>query len=689
MPACTSRSSKPGPGRWTASLAAIRRTYEASAKTGRLAAAEVATRLDRLEGALDLQALADRDLVIEAVFEQMAVKTEVFAALDRIAKPGAILASNTSYLDIDTIAAATSRPDHVLGLHFFSPAHIMRLLEIVRGARTAPQVMATAQRLAKRLGKVAVVVGNSHGFVGNRMLAVRQREANALILEGAAPWDVDRVLVAFGLPMGPFAMADLAGLDLGWTPATSSGATVRDILCERGRRGQKTRCGFYDYDEARKATPHARGRRHHPRHRAPAGDRPARGNPTRKILERCLYPMINEGVKILDEKIARRASDIDVIWVNGYGWPAYRGGPMYYADSIGLDHLLARLAAFQATRGDAFAPSPLLERSRRRAHKPSGTSIDDPGLFAGGARLSRGGPRLRRRGLSRRAARQAGGRRGAHQGRYPELAPHPRAQGLGGAGLGGGRRRPRLDPRSSASSSPRNWPWPARCRSHPSASRCWRRCSGRSGRRPRRHASCRRRCRARSGGVRAFRSPAPAPTSPALSTRAIRDGDHYVVDGQKTWTTLAQHADWGFFLVRTDPSKTKQAGISFLLIDMTTPGVSVRPIITLDGGHEINEVWLDGVRVPVENRVFAENEGWTCAKYLLAQERTGIAGVARSKRALALLRRTTAGGLADDPIFRRKMTALEVDLLALGIYRAADAHPSRRTAPEKAPTRRS
>lgn len=343
------------------SLTAIRRAYEASAKTGRLSAAEVATRLDQLDGALDLQTLADCDLVIEAVFEQMAVKTDVFAALDRIAKPGAILASNTSYLDIDTIAAATSRPDHVLGLHFFSPAHIMRLLEIVRGARTAPQVIATAQQLAKRLSKVAVVVGNAHGFVGNRMLAVRQREANALILEGAAPWDVDRVLVAFGLPMGPFAMADLAGLDLGWTPATSSGATVRDILCERGRRGQKTRCGFYDYDEARKATP-TREVDDIIRDIARRQGIVRREVSDADILERCLYPMINEGAKILDEKIARRASDIDVIWVNGYGWPAYRGGPMYYADSIGLDHLRARLAAFQATRGDAFAPSPLLER---------------------------------------------------------------------------------------------------------------------------------------------------------------------------------------------------------------------------------------------------------------------------------------------------------------------------------------
>ena len=342
-------------------LATIRRNYEATAKKGRMSTLDVETRMGLLTGALDLSALADCDLVIEAVFELMAVKLQVFGALDKIAKPGAILASNTSYLDIDAIAGATSRGDHVLGLHFFSPANVMRLLEIVRGAETAKPVIATAMQLAKKIGKVPVLVGVAHGFVGNRMLAARQREASKLIVEGAMPWDVDRVLFEFGLPMGPFAMADLAGLDLGWTRETSSSATVRDILCERDRRGQKNGRGFYDYDATRKATPS-------PEVESVILDFAARKGVTRRripdieILERCLYPMINEGAKILDEKIALRASDIDVVWINGYGWPVYRGGPMYYADSVGLDHVLDRMNAFRQSHGEDFAPSRLLER---------------------------------------------------------------------------------------------------------------------------------------------------------------------------------------------------------------------------------------------------------------------------------------------------------------------------------------
>ena len=339
----------------------IRKNYEATAKKGRLKPEDVETRMGLLTGSLALEELKDCDLIIEAVFELMEVKKDIFDKLDTIAKPGAILASNTSYLDINEIASATSRPDHVLGLHFFSPANVMRLLEVVRGEKTAKPVIATAMKLGKTIGKVAVLVGVSHGFVGNRMLESRQREANKLIIEGAMPWDVDRVLYDFGLPMGPFAMADLAGLDLGWVKEKSTSSTIREILCEMDRRGQKNGKGFYDYDESRKATPSSVVEK-------VILDFSAKKGVTRRkisddeILERCLYPMINEGAKILDEKIAQRASDIDVVWMSGYGWPVYRGGPMHYADAIGLDHVLERLKAFHADHGDDFKPAPLLER---------------------------------------------------------------------------------------------------------------------------------------------------------------------------------------------------------------------------------------------------------------------------------------------------------------------------------------
>ncbi len=315
----------------------------------------------RLSPTLDFNALADADLVIEAVFEDMELKKSVFERLDAIAKPGAILASNTSYLDIDAIASMTKRPEDVLGMHFFSPANVMRLLEIVRGAKTSKTTLATIVQLAPKIGKVPVVVGVAHGFVGNRMLAQRQREAMKLILEGATPWDVDRVLIDFGLPMGPFAMSDLAGLDIGWSAATSKRATIREILCEEGRRGQKTGAGFYDYDEARNAKPSAHVEaiiREFAR---------SRGIEQRKvsdaeILERCIYPMINEGAKILEEGKAQRASDIDIVWINGYGWPVYRGGPMFYADTVGLKAILARLKEFEGKFGDDFKPAALLEK---------------------------------------------------------------------------------------------------------------------------------------------------------------------------------------------------------------------------------------------------------------------------------------------------------------------------------------
>ncbi|MES3000856.1 MAG: 3-hydroxyacyl-CoA dehydrogenase NAD-binding domain-containing protein [Pseudomonadota bacterium] len=341
-------------------VATIRRNYENTARRGRLTAGDVEQRMALLTPTLSLDALAGSDLVIEAVFEDMAVKKALFGRLDAIARPGAILATNTSHLDVDEIAAATSRPEAVIGLHFFSPANVMRLLEVVRGAKTAKPVIATAMQLARKLKKVAALVGVCNGFVGNRMLAQRQREAGLLILEGALPWDVDRVLFDFGFPMGPFAMSDLAGLDLGWTRETSTGQTMREILCEMDRRGQKTGAGYYDYDENRKASPSAAVEQLIVDLAARKGIQ-RRSIGDEEILRRCIYPMINEGAKILEEGMAIRASDIDVIWINGYGWPAYRGGPMFHGDTVGLAEVLETMRDYEARLGPAFRPARLLE----------------------------------------------------------------------------------------------------------------------------------------------------------------------------------------------------------------------------------------------------------------------------------------------------------------------------------------
>jgi 3-hydroxyacyl-CoA dehydrogenase len=341
-------------------LTTIRRNYENTAKKGRLTQADVETRMGLLSPGLNLDALSDCDLVIEAVFENMDIKKEVFRRLDKVAKPGAILASNTSYLNIDEIASVTSRPDHVIGMHFFSPANVMRLLEVVRGAKTAKPVIATVMQLARKIGKIAALVGVCHGFVGNRMLAQRQREAQKLILEGAMPWDVDRVIYEFGLPMGPFAMSDLAGLDIGWSKETSKSSTIREILCEMDRRGQKTGAGFYDYDEARNAKPSPVVEKIILDFAAKKGIN-RRSISDQEILERCIYPMINEGANILDEGMAQRASDIDIVWINGYGWPVYRGGPMFYADLVGPNKVLGKLKQLEATMGDDFKPAALLE----------------------------------------------------------------------------------------------------------------------------------------------------------------------------------------------------------------------------------------------------------------------------------------------------------------------------------------
>ncbi len=339
----------------------MRGNYENTAKKGRLTMEAVERNMGLLTPSLSLDDLADCDLVIEAVFEDMAIKREIFGKLDRIVKQGAILASNTSYLNVDEIAAATQRPQDVLGMHFFSPANVMRLLEVVRGAKTAPDVLATAMAVAKKIGKVAAVAGVCPGFIGNRMLHLRQREANKLIIEGAMPWDVDRVIYDFGFPMGPFQMADLAGLDIGWSKETSRGETIRDKLCEMDRRGQKTSAGFYDYDARRERAPSPMVEKMVLEQSAAAGVT-RRAISDQEILERCIYPMINEGAKILEEGHAYRASDIDIVWLNGYGWPAYRGGPMFYGDTVGLGVVLEKLRGFQAMSEADFRPAALLEK---------------------------------------------------------------------------------------------------------------------------------------------------------------------------------------------------------------------------------------------------------------------------------------------------------------------------------------
>ncbi|MEZ7980670.1 MAG: 3-hydroxyacyl-CoA dehydrogenase NAD-binding domain-containing protein, partial [Myxococcota bacterium] len=343
-------------------LAVVRANYERSAKRGRLTADDVETRMGLLSGSTSIEDLASCDLVIEAVFENMAVKKEIFADFDRVLKPGAILATNTSALNIDEIASATKRPESVIGLHFFSPANVMRLVEVVRADHTSNEVIATSMALAKRIGKMAALVGVCRGFVGNRILAPRQMQANDLLLEGAMPWDVDRVLFDFGFPMGPFAMSDLAGLDIGWSKETSKGETLRDVLCEMDRRGQKNGRGFYDYAADRSSSPSPEVEKVILDFAARSGKAPRKVS-DEEILERCVFPMINEGFKILAEGKAIRASDIDVIWVNGYGWPVYRGGPMFYAEQVGLANVLEKLKQFEKDFGEAFAPAPLLEQA--------------------------------------------------------------------------------------------------------------------------------------------------------------------------------------------------------------------------------------------------------------------------------------------------------------------------------------
>lgn len=341
-------------------LAVIRKNYERGLKKGRISAEEVEKLCGLIVGSMDMEDLADCDLVIEAVYENMAVKKEIFGKLDTIVKQGAILASNTSALDLNEIASATTRPESVIGLHFFSPANIMKLIEIVRGDKTSKEVIKTSMSFAKKIKKVAVLVGVCPGFVGNRILFRRQEQAQQLILEGALPQQIDKVLVDFGLPMGPFQMSDLAGLDIGWSKETSAGSTITERLCEADRRGQKNGAGYYDYDENRQSTPSPFVEDIIKEFVAKAG-KEQRDISDQEILERCLYPMINEGAKILEEGIAIRASDIDVTWVYGYGWPVYRGGPMHYANSIGLETIASKMREYQEKTGESsWAPSKLL-----------------------------------------------------------------------------------------------------------------------------------------------------------------------------------------------------------------------------------------------------------------------------------------------------------------------------------------
>lgn len=343
----------------------MQKNWEATAARGGIPADAPAKRMALINGVVGIENVGDADLVIEAVFETMAVKKEVFGKLDQYVKPGAVLASNTSYLNIDEIAKATKRPQDVLGMHFFSPANVMKLCEIVRADKTAPDALVTAVTIARKIAKVPAVVGVCDGFVGNRMLAQRGKQSEKLLFEGALPQQVDAVVTKFGMPMGPFAMGDLAGLDIGWRSRKDRGikSEIADALCEAGRFGQKTGKGYYKYEAGS---------------RAPMPDpeveklidetllrlgRKKRIVSDDEILERMMYPMINEGAKILEEGIAARPSDIDVVWLYGYGWPIYRGGPMFWADSVGLKHIADRLAFYaKETNDPSLEPAPLLKK---------------------------------------------------------------------------------------------------------------------------------------------------------------------------------------------------------------------------------------------------------------------------------------------------------------------------------------
>jgi 3-hydroxyacyl-CoA dehydrogenase len=351
-------------------IATIGKNYASSVKRGRFTQQFVDQCLKRIQPTLSYDGFSSVDLVIEAVFEGMTLKKKVFKELDRVCKPGAILASNTSTLSIDEIASSTARPEFVIGTHFFSPANVMRLLEVVRGEATSKEVIATCMQLSKRLGKVAVLVGNCMGFVGNRMFGPYRREAQFLVEEGASVEAVDHALYEFGMAMGPLATGDLAGLDVGWRirkeyhhlqkPGVRQ-PFAEDRLCELGRYGQKTGAGWYKYDEQRRSASDPEVARLIAGWVAEAGI-PQRQIGAEEIVARCLYALVNEGARILEEGFALRAVDIDIIYLNGYGFPAHRGGPMWYADTVGLKNVYACISEFHKQHGETWAPAPLLKQ---------------------------------------------------------------------------------------------------------------------------------------------------------------------------------------------------------------------------------------------------------------------------------------------------------------------------------------
>lgn len=354
-------------------LSVVRGNYQRSSDKGRFPQDEVEARMGRFDGRLAIADLADCDLVIEAVFENMELKRKIFTELDAVMKPGAILATNTSALDINEIASMTKRPQDVIGLHFFSPANVMKLLEIVRAKHTADDVVATCMALARDINKIATLVGVCPGFVGNRILFARQIQANKLVYRGVMPWDVDAALNQFGFKMGPFQMSDLAGLDIGWSKGAKTDNPIRDALCEMDRRGQKTKAGFYDYDENRRPIPSdvTAGII-----RDITGAEPSSMS-AEEIIEICIYPMINEAVKILEENKAQRPSDVDVVWLNGYGWPADKGGPMFFGDMVGAQAVLDRMEKLGA-EDDTFARAETLRKLAVEGGKF--TDIDTGGL---------------------------------------------------------------------------------------------------------------------------------------------------------------------------------------------------------------------------------------------------------------------------------------------------------------------
>jgi 3-hydroxyacyl-CoA dehydrogenase len=350
-------------------LVTIRKNYENTLKKGKLTQEKFDQRVALITGTLDYAAIAQADIVVEAVFEDMGVKETVFRQLDAVMKPGAILASNTSTLDVDRIAAFTSRPQDVIGTHFFSPANVMKLLEIVRGKETAKDVLATTLALSKKLRKTGVVSGVCDGFIGNRMVEQYVRQAGFLLDEGALPEQVDQAAEQFGFAMGPFRMGDLAGNDIGWyirkrraieSPGMQYSKTA-DLLCEQGRFGQKTGAGWYDYKPGdRKATPSQLVNDMVVAHSKQLGVK-RRAVSDQEIVERLVYALVNEGAQILDEGIALRASDIDMVYLTGYGFPLYRGGPMFYADTVGLPNVLAAMEQYaRGLNGAAWTPAPLL-----------------------------------------------------------------------------------------------------------------------------------------------------------------------------------------------------------------------------------------------------------------------------------------------------------------------------------------